>query len=451
MRGQEAQRIEELLRVVELTYNCALDPSHWSKTLPALSALTNSAAAVLSVRGGSRAQSIFHHGYASYMPLDEQHVAATSLALAGQALCVGELFSQGSLLDPVKFLNSRFYNEWCRPGGLRHALGMAVSGSREIVLILNRLEGQPSYGDRDIRLLRLLMPHVCRALKMADVVGLRTMRSDTLEAVLDRLSAGLYLIDRNGRIVFMNQAAKCQIKAGNVLRVADNRLSPTSAEARHALVHAITTACSDSAGQCAKSVALPPQKDGQVGFIATVLAVNHRRQGLPTPFVTCAVFVQDPHSTPPVPGEAFASLFGLTPAELDVLLALAAGQAPQGAADALGIALSTVKSHLHKIFEKTGTLRQADLVRLLMGSSLQIASSMRAAVPDLSHSSLHAGVERHPTIPNPAERVILRAKVPALQVAQASSANPTLATGSVAVSVGGDRNARTSVSSLNGR
>jgi hypothetical protein len=78
---------------------------------------------------------------------------------------------------------------------------------------------------------------------------------------------------------------------------------------------------------------------------------------------------------------------------------------------------------------------------------------MRAAVLDLSHSNLNAGVERHPTIPNPAERAILQAEVPApaLQVAQASITNPTIATGSVAVSVDVDHNARTSVSNLNGR
>jgi DNA-binding CsgD family transcriptional regulator len=34
-------------------------------------------------------------------------------------------------------------------------------------------------------------------------------------------------------------------------------------------------------------------------------------------------------------------------------------------ADALGISQATVKTHLHRLFRKTGTARQADLVRLV--------------------------------------------------------------------------------------
>ena len=114
-------------------------------------------------------------------------------------------------------------------------------------------------------------------------------------------------------------------------------------------------------------------KEGGLGFIATALTLNRdQRQRLATPFVpVCAVFVQNPLIAPSVPSEAFAKLFGLTPAELDVLSTLAAGRAPQEVADQLDIALSTVKSHLHKIFEKTGTLRQPDLVRLLMARAFR--------------------------------------------------------------------------------
>ena len=58
-------------------------------------------------------------------------------------------------------------------------------------------------------------------------------------------------------------------------------------------------------------------------------------------------------SCPPV-GRAFASI-GIT---------LLAGRMPVEIADDLGLAITTVRSHLKRVFAKTGTSRQSHLIRL---------------------------------------------------------------------------------------
>lgn len=78
-----------------------------------------------------------------------------------------------------------------------------------------------------------------------------------------------------------------------------------------------------------------------------------------------AVIVQDPGETAPMPAEALAELYGLTLAESRVLEHIGQGETPQEAAERLGISLTTVKTHLQRIFAKTETTRQADLVRLV--------------------------------------------------------------------------------------
>lgn len=45
------------------------------------------------------------------------------------------------------------------------------------------------------------------------------------------------------------------------------------------------------------------------------------------------------------------------------------GGAPE-VAEMLGIAASTVKTHLGRIYEKTGAVRQADLVKLVAGFAI---------------------------------------------------------------------------------
>lgn len=60
-----------------------------------------------------------------------------------------------------------------------------------------------------------------------------------------------------------------------------------------------------------------------------------------------------------------ASLFGLTARERDVLRAVGRGMAPSILAQDLGISTATARVHLRTIFDKTGTHRQAELLKLL--------------------------------------------------------------------------------------
>nr|WP_302474291.1 LuxR C-terminal-related transcriptional regulator [Roseococcus sp. MDT2-1-1] len=64
-----------------------------------------------------------------------------------------------------------------------------------------------------------------------------------------------------------------------------------------------------------------------------------------------------------------SDLFGLTAAEAAVAHAVAAmpGRGLNGIAARLNIAETTLKTHLARVFLKTGAAGQADLVRMLAG------------------------------------------------------------------------------------
>ena len=82
------------------------------------------------------------------------------------------------------------------------------------------------------------------------------------------------------------------------------------------------------------------------------------------PQATAAVFITGPHTRASFDVDALAHAYGLTPAEARVLEQLLAGVTLGEAAEALDISLTTVKTHLSRIFSKTGVSRQADLVAL---------------------------------------------------------------------------------------
>jgi DNA-binding CsgD family transcriptional regulator len=234
----------------------------------------------------------------------------------------------------------------------------------------HRLEGCPRYGDGELRFLGLLAPHVCRAIRISDALNLRTIRSDALEATLDALVTGVYLADRYGRVIYLNRAAEAQVASGKSLHIDNDRLASIDSAAHAALDRAIGEAITAGAVNSGGVTIALPTRDAP-GLVATVLplAYGERRNICGAFAAFAAVFVQDPVVVPPFPGEAFAKLYGLTGGELRVLLALAPGLAVKEAAEVIGIGEATARTHLQRIYNKTGTSKQTELMQLFMGSA----------------------------------------------------------------------------------
>ena len=368
--------LEAFSKVVEAVYDCALDPNRWHSTVRLIADLCQSQRCVLGVHDYTNARSElnFQLGYEDehYWRTHEDKYKGLNPTFAPlQLLPVGTVATQVMLVDDNEFLESRFYQEWCKPQGLRDAIAFKVlqTGQRMGVLAANRLLSEPRYGDAEVRLLTLLAPHVCRAVTISDALELKTVWSETLEGTLNALASGVYLTDRLGRVVFMNRAAEQQVKIGNALRIENNCLAPHDRAARLAMSKAIEAIDDEAATSSGVSLALPGGETG--GLFATILGLNRgKRSNIGGAFAaTAAIFVQDPIVVPPFPGEAFAKLYGLTGGELRVLLAMSPGLGVKEAAEMLGIGETTAKTHMQHIYAKTGTSKQTELMHLFMNSA----------------------------------------------------------------------------------
>ena len=80
------------------------------------------------------------------------------------------------------------------------------------------------------------------------------------------------------------------------------------------------------------------------------------------------LFITDPEEAAVVRRESLRQDFGLTPAEAGFTREILKADGLQAAADRLGISLTTARTHLAHVFGKTGTRRQAELVRLILQS-----------------------------------------------------------------------------------
>jgi DNA-binding CsgD family transcriptional regulator len=187
----------------------------------------------------------------------------------------------------------------------------------------------------------------------------------TFADTLDGLDVGLYLLDADGRLMHTNTAGQALLDARDILH--DNRGQLTACDpiVNHALRHAFASAL-DTGG-----IAVPMiGADGQ-RYVAHALPLTSgtRRHTGAAYGAVVALFVRKAALTVPPRSEVIRAAFKLTPTELRVLLAIVElGGVPEVAA-AFGVANTTVRTHVNRLFEKTGTARQADLVKLVAGYS----------------------------------------------------------------------------------
>jgi DNA-binding CsgD family transcriptional regulator len=281
---------------------------------------------------------------------------------------LGIVSTQAMLIDDHEFWETRFYREWCKPQRYLDTIFFKILKTDQRIgwWAAHRLEGHPRYGDADVRLVTLLSPHVCRAITISDALNLETVRSEALEATPDALASGVYLTDRHGRIIYMNRAAECQVKARNALRIENDRLTPVDRPARAALAKAIDEAITDEAKTPGSGLGLTLPETESAGLIATILplyrgerrnvcgALPRRQQSSCKTRLLCLPFLVKPSPSS-----------GLTGSELRVLLVMAPGLSVKEAAEVLGVGETTAKTHLQHIYSKTGT----ELMHLFMSST----------------------------------------------------------------------------------
>jgi DNA-binding CsgD family transcriptional regulator len=78
-----------------------------------------------------------------------------------------------------------------------------------------------------------------------------------------------------------------------------------------------------------------------------------------------AIFIVDPETSQGGALDLFCGIYKLTAAERQVLERLSAASSPSEIARSLGIGVATVRTHLHRLFDKTGTRRPPELLVLL--------------------------------------------------------------------------------------
>jgi DNA-binding CsgD family transcriptional regulator len=366
---------EILLELIGGIYDSALSPDAWNAVLPRIGAFVGGSSGGLFAHHSSRRSGNVFYEFGTdpdfrrlYL---EKYMTMDPMFGTYFVLDVGEVFSTSTVMSHAEFLQSRFYQECIRPQGwidnICVYLDRTPEGHAGFSLFRHEREGLADEPARER--LRLLVPHLRRAVLIGKIIEFKTAEAATFADALDGLSAGMLFVDASGRITHANAAGRAMIAEGDVLRASHGRLVASDPDVDRALRDIYLAAATGDAAIGISGVAVPlVARDGE-RYVAHILPLSSgARRGAGVSYAAAAaLFVQKAALATRSPPEAIAKTYWLTAMEVRVLLAIVeVGGVPQVAVT-LGIAESTVKTHLKRLYEKTGASRQADLVKLFAG------------------------------------------------------------------------------------
>ncbi len=228
--------------------------------------------------------------------------------------------------------------------------------------------------DQSRQRMSLVVPHIRRAMILSRLLDGKTSAAGSFAETLDGLRIGICLIEANGRIVHANNACRTVFRSGEFLSCAGKRVTARDAKTDGAL-HELLTAAHSDAASATRSAALPLRAPDGTRYVVHVLPLKSDARRCPSTgnTATAALLIRKATIDGPAAPDIIARSYDLTPKELQVLLAIVdVGGVPEVAV-ALGIAETTVKTHLARLFYKTGVKRQADLVKIVAGFSTPLA------------------------------------------------------------------------------
>jgi DNA-binding CsgD family transcriptional regulator len=280
---------------------------------------------------------------------------------------LGEPIVQSQAVRQDIISSNRYYREWALPKGLFDAVavGLVRDGTMVGNAIFSQHETAGPIHDAQLGGLRILAPHIRRAVTISNLFDLKTVEATTFAATVEALTVGVVLADEDSRVVHTNAAATAMLAAGDPIVVRQGRIAVQSATTTGTLQSAIAQAAKDEAALGQKGIGIPIPRPSGDPLVIHVLPLRRgpMRAGL-AQRAAAALFVASASGPPQLPHDALIQLYDLTPAEIRIFELICEGQTRDAISGSLGVSVSTVKSHLFHVFEKTGCRRQVDLVRL---------------------------------------------------------------------------------------
>ena len=379
-----------VLKLIDQIYGASVDDRLWSSVLGELRALLDCEGSTLFFTD-NRLRPIDSF-FENHVPPEavssyQAHYHSVDIRLH-RAIpnSIGKIVTDGDLVDEAIINGHEFYQDFLRPIGHRYIISAILDLNDGVFAFASCHRGlkQDHADQAALDQAVLLIPHLHRGLQLRRrLTEVRATEQAALE-VLDRLGHAVFLINKQGRVVWQNVTADKLLQQRDGLMTIDGELRTEAPRTTRELVALIRSAI--------EAVDKPRNKPGGLMTIARP-SLQRAYQVLVTPLPkapslnvaagvldsipAAAVFVTDPETASAPRAQILAKLYHLTPAEAKLATALASGMSTKAYADQEERSIHYVRWLLKQVEAKTDTRRIADLIRLLTSQT-----GFPAKIPD---------------------------------------------------------------------
>lgn len=356
-----------LSELVDLIYEAALEPARWAAVMDAVADQCDASIGNLSqfdwvshesVNVSRRVAAEFHQSYTRHFASRNPLMQPTG------AQPVGRVVAGEALIPRSEWIRTEIYNDWFAPQGMEFVMGvnLGVEGTRATALGVWRRARLGAFGADARQRLALIAPHLRRALKISARLAQTQLMAADAEAAINQLTHGVVVLDHAGRSVFLNRLAEDLIAARDGIGMLDGVLVAARSEATCALRAAIRRAATSKCGS-----SLPLERpSGKRPLMLLIAPLNVETAWFELHPSRVLVLITDPVRGGTAPKQRLVEAYRLTPTEATLVMGLLSGHELKRIADDMRISYETARTHFRHVLIKTGTHRQADLVRLLV-------------------------------------------------------------------------------------
>lgn len=369
--------LDHYSRLIHDVYELSGDPDNWGLLLEGITRFINGRVTQLAVfslkdnmRPTWRVWGHDHEGYRTfiYRHATEDPRLSYILSNPGRVICAEDG------VDPQQFRATPWFREVVEPMDLEHSLVSYFAKESDVMATLASMRGREPgpFGAQDKQRLGLVVPHLRRAFEYYALLDEAKAKVDDIGAALDIVDAGIFLTDAELNVAHVNRAGEAMLKEGDIA-VRGGRLVFKDIRAARQMPAAVAQALAAARGEThlshADHMEVPRQEGDEAPYrvslhplpeTAEAARLAHRSQ--------IAVVVRAPARSGADVARRLQTTFHLTPAEAGLAAALASGASLADYAQQRSVALSTVRSQLKALYEKTETRRQGELVARLRGS-----------------------------------------------------------------------------------